>query len=286
MNFGAGIFELKDDSYRFDLSTFPNKLTQHNIIFLGLPQWREPRWKGSFYSKDCTSQNFLNEYSQRLNCVEVSSTFYSPVSIETIKSWKQQVGQGFRFLPKWPKLITHDQYLKYCDDEIKNFCNILEAFDENLGTSLLQLPPKFSVEFKNDLFYFLQKLPNNFKIAIEFRHPSWFENNRLYKKLENYFLKENISTVISDTPNRRDLCHYSFTGSNQVIRFLSDEHDSTDQKRLEIWKDFLSRNELENSYFILHRPDNINTAELIKYFSYETYSQIQVLSQNKQLDLI
>ncbi|TMH94678.1 DUF72 domain-containing protein, partial [Candidatus Bathyarchaeota archaeon] len=64
-------------------------------------------WKGNFYPETLKSEEFLSYYSQRLNTVEINSSFYAPPSLAMVKSWASKTGDGFRFSFKAPRQITH-----------------------------------------------------------------------------------------------------------------------------------------------------------------------------------
>jgi uncharacterized protein YecE (DUF72 family) len=269
MKFGQGIYNPQSRSYAFERANFASN-DRASKTFLGLPQWRCDEWKGTFYRTDIAMKDYLHQYSKLLNCVEVSSTFYAPVGSETIKKWCDQVSEDFRFLPKWPRSITHDRLLANTKSMIHDFISVMETFDKKLGTTIVQLPPNFSREYNRELFYFLQEIPEEFPVAIEFRHSSWFHDHRVIPKLEDYLSKQKISMVCSDTAAFDKLCHFSFTGPNHVIRYASDENIETDKHRLKQWKKWLSESKPPlNLYFTLHRPDNIYTPELISEFSPE-----------------
>src|SRR5882762_11196530 len=64
-------------------------------------------WKGNFYPENLKSEEFLSFYSQRLNSVEINSSFYAPPSSTMVKSWSGRTGENFRFSFKAPRQITH-----------------------------------------------------------------------------------------------------------------------------------------------------------------------------------
>ena len=284
MEFGRGDFEFHDRAYPFERAYSPTETDTR--VLLGLPQWAVPEWKRNFYSEGCAQRDFLREYGQRLQTVELSSTYYTEVREETIDQWRSLVSSEFRFLPKWPKRVTHDLGLKVSSQEIKSFLQKMERFGENLGTTLLQLPPSFSIDYRRELHGFLSQIPDSFPLCVEFRHGSWFESNRAYGKLETFFVSKNLGMAISDTPGRRDVFHLSFTGERNIIRYLSDQDEGNDRLRLEAWKHCLDQKSLGSElYFVLHRPDNENSPNLIGILSPETMDQIKDLNLGPQRDL-
>jgi uncharacterized protein YecE (DUF72 family) len=284
MKFGAGIFEKKSLDF-FTKGPYFEKKSPSQVM-IGMPQWSIPAWKNHFYSHDCRNQDFLEQYAKRLPCCEVSSTFYAPVSKERWSSWQEQAGKEFHFLPKWPKIISHDKALRSCKHDVEEFAKRLEALENNLGTTLLQLGPSFSYDYRADLFKFLTSLPSELPLAIEFRHTSWFQDQRLLPKLEDYLYQNNISTVCTDTSARRDVCHLSFTGERNIIRYLSDGNEENDILRLKSWKDWLQKHPIGGTlYFMLHRPDNTKTYDLIEVLDPNLSHHINELNQGPQTDL-
>lgn len=274
MEFGAGVFDELDNRYQLLAQTTELAPSLQGKLRFGLPQWAVREWKFNFYPPDLAPTSFLNHYSQQLKCVELSSTFYSDISDQQILRWMSEVPADFKFLPKWPKLITHQKGLRDCSVQLQAFLAKLEVFGDHLGTSILQLPPNYDRENHKALYYFLLQIPAHIPLTIEFRHSSWFAANRLYQKLEDYLRSRQIGTVISDTPARPDLFHVSFTGPLQLVRYLSDENDEHDQLRLAKWREWLDQSGLETA-FCLHRPDNATSPQLIKYIDQQLWVDIE-----------
>jgi len=281
MEFGSGVFDTK---YNILETVSPKLPETTGTTMVGLPQWGVNEWKGVLYPQKTKSDEFLFEYSQRLGCVEVSSSFYAPVSKEKWRGWKSMTGKSFRFLPKWPQQLTHKQNLQSFQEQMSEFIESVSHLGQSLGTTLLQLPPYFSIDHKRNLFLFLEALPKDFPVAIEFRHTSWFQENRLYDKLENYLSQKNIGMCISDTPARQDLFNLSFTGKKNIIRYLSDDNDEHDSLRLNKWREWLQKysKQLGDAYFMLHMPDNSKTPQMISHISPEIAYHISGLNQGPQ----
>ena len=278
MKFGRGHFKDQAEAYPFRFADLRNGGPME--VFLGLPQWNVPGWKKDFYSANCQQTQFLVEYAKRLPCVEVSSTFYADIGQHTIHQWCQLVPETFYFLPKWPQWMTHHQLLKVQTKDILLFCETLKCFGKNLGASILQLPPSFSDRYKKDLFQFLEAVPEDIPLNLEFRHPSWFKNNRVFEKLADYLTKKSIGMVCSDTSARRDVFHLSFTGSSNIIRYLSDENLENDRTRLQVWSQWLeSQNYGGKIFFTLHRPNIEESSQLIALFQQERVSKIAELRE-------
>src|SRR5689334_19875977 len=64
-------------------------------------------WKGSFYPEALKSEEFLSFYSERLNSVEINSSFYASPSSAMVKSWASKTRDNFSFSFKAPRQNTH-----------------------------------------------------------------------------------------------------------------------------------------------------------------------------------
>src|SRR5437016_14524750 len=49
-------------------------------FFVGVSGFSYTSWKGKFYPKDLKSEDFLSFYAEKLNSVEINSSFYAPPS--------------------------------------------------------------------------------------------------------------------------------------------------------------------------------------------------------------
>jgi len=76
-------------------------------LYVGVSGFSYPGWKGNFYPKDLKSEDFLGYYSQKLNSVEINSSFYAPPRAMMVKSWLGKTRDDFRFSVKSPRQITH-----------------------------------------------------------------------------------------------------------------------------------------------------------------------------------
>ncbi len=140
-------------------------------------------WKGNFYPEDMKSEEFLSYYSQRLNTVEINSSFYAPPSLAMVKSWASKTRDNFKFSFKAPRQITHILKLGKGSVEATERLGItLRSLGEKNGPILFQLPP-YS---KQDLKLLEDFLTSTSKIGervFEFRHESWL-NDATYTTLE------------------------------------------------------------------------------------------------------
>jgi uncharacterized protein YecE (DUF72 family) len=151
--------------------------------------WSYNFWKNNFYSKKAKPENFLEEYSQHFNTVEVNSSFYKVPSISDLKKWKKQTTDKFIFSIKAPKKITHQQNLEYLEYFLEN----ISTLKPKLGPILLQFPPSYKLENFTELKNLISVLPKKQKHAIELRNNSWF-----IPETYNLLTENKIALVMTD----------------------------------------------------------------------------------------
>ena len=155
------------------------------ILYVGVSGFSYPGWKGKFYPKDLKRENFLAYYSQKLNSVEINSSFYAPPSTTMIRSWSAKTQDEFRFSIKSPRQITHILKLgQGSADSAKRLDGTLDLLGSKRGPILFQLPPFLRQDLKL-LQSFLEETDNLTKKVFEFRHESWL-TDQTYALLEKY----------------------------------------------------------------------------------------------------
>ena len=151
------------------------------VYWIGTSGYNYPEWKGSFYPADLSSSGMLPYYAARFSTVEINYTFYRLPSSATLEGWARATPDSFRLTLKAPRRITHDARLRGCEDLVAAFCDRGATLGGRLGALLFQLPPSF----KKDLSTFdpfLDLLPPDVRAAVEFRHPSWHDEE-VYERL-------------------------------------------------------------------------------------------------------
>jgi len=145
-------------------------------ILIGTSGWSYSHWRGIFYPPDVASANFLAFYTQKFPTVEINSSFYHLPRATTIARWASTTPAGFCFAVKASRYITHLLRLRNCAEPLQAFFTLVRGFGNKLGPVLFQLPP--GLHRDTDLLAeFLALLPPDLRVAIEFRHKSWYENS-------------------------------------------------------------------------------------------------------------
>jgi uncharacterized protein YecE (DUF72 family) len=149
-------------------------------------------WRGSFYSEKCKEADMLTEYGQKLGTVEINYTFYRLPKPEVMQRWATQVPDDFRFSIKASRRITHIKRLK----EVSELCGYLfdtvRVLGPKAGVVLFQLPPNLKLDHER-LAGFLELVPDDLRVALEVRHPSWLDE-AVYARLR----ERNVALVCND----------------------------------------------------------------------------------------
>jgi uncharacterized protein YecE (DUF72 family) len=145
-------------------------------FFVGTSGYAFKEWKGNFYPPELSDREWLSFYGARLPAVEINNTFYRMPREQTLVEWAAQVPPAFRFALKATQRITHHAQLKNVGDLLGYLVQTSLALGDRLGPTLFQLPPHLKKDLPR-LVDFLALLPKRWKATVEFRHPSWFEDD-------------------------------------------------------------------------------------------------------------
>ena len=135
----------------------------------------------------------LAYYVERFTSVEINATFYRMPSVKTVEGWGAAAPAGFTYVLKAPQRITHFGRLLDVDEPLRYFCDAARTLGDRLGPLLFQLPPNFK-KAADRLGKLLAIRPDGFRVAFEFRHESWFDDE-VYALLRS----RNAALCIADT---------------------------------------------------------------------------------------
>ena len=144
-------------------------------VLVGTSGYSYKEWKGPFYPKDLPAGRFLGYYAERLETVEINNTFYRMPTTKLVEGWAGEVPERFTFALKAPQRITHMAKLKDAGETVGIFVRVASVLGARLGPLLFQLPP-FLRKDAPLLDAFLAAAPAGVRIAFEFRHVSWFDD--------------------------------------------------------------------------------------------------------------
>ncbi|MBW3628081.1 MAG: DUF72 domain-containing protein [Gemmatimonadetes bacterium] len=147
-------------------------------LSIGTSGFAYKEWNGTFYPEGLSSSGMLRYYAEHFRAVEINSTFFRMPTESVLREWADDVPDGFRFALKAPQLITHRKRLNEVAEPVTQLFRVAAALEARLGPVLFQLPPNFKKNLTR-LETFLELVPKDARVAIEFRHPSWFEEDVL-----------------------------------------------------------------------------------------------------------
>ncbi len=227
------------------------------LFYCGAPIWACKDWIGVVYPETIKPTQYLRYYAQRYAMIELTSSFYHLPSLEQVRLWLYETGPEFRFLPKMPKALSHNLKSPTNTSLLGQYREVVDAFGDKLGTSFMQLPEWFELKDFPALEAFLLQLPKDFPLAIEFRHPSWFDKGNLIDPLVNFLYRRGLATVITDTPGERAVLHTSLSAPRVLVRFQGCFPSKQDDQRLKDWIDRLAfwlSQGLDTAYLAIHQP--------------------------------
>jgi uncharacterized protein YecE (DUF72 family) len=163
--------------------------------FVGTSGFAYASWRGGFYPPELPTAQFLSFYAAHFPTVELNVTFYRWPRSRTLDNWRQQGGEGFRFVVKVHRALTHLKRLRGCQEELEKLQQLCQVLRPAL--LLFQLPPSFSFDGQR-LEGFLAQLPPGLPaMAWEARHPTFFTAEALA-----FFVHHRLSLVVADSGNR------------------------------------------------------------------------------------
>jgi len=258
-------------------------LTRNNgdfQVFVGCGKWGIPEWVGPLYPEGTKSKDYLDSYIRHFNSIELNGTFYR-LSRSSIEKWAESArGTDFQYCPKWSQRISHFKRLNDVEENVQYFIDSMSMLGENLGSTFLTLPPNFGPKHEERVHSFIDLLPDQYPMHVEFRHKDWFEEpvfTNTMKKLQS----KGLGAVITDVALRRDVLHMCLNSSNVFIRFNGYGLHASDYSRLDSWISKLRewRNlGIEKVFFFMHQANEAHTIVLCDYF-------IKALNKSLDMDL-
>jgi uncharacterized protein YecE (DUF72 family) len=144
--------------------------------WIGTSGWNYKHWAdGVFYPPGLPTSKWLDFYARHFNTVELNVTFYRQVMKETFQMWRRTTPEGFAFVAKGSRYITHIKRLKVDRKSTGMFFRSAHGLSGKLSAILWQLPPRFKKDLPRlERFLRLSRDPRS-RRAFEFRDPSWFD---------------------------------------------------------------------------------------------------------------
>lgn len=231
------------------------------MLYLGTCSWKYDSWKGLVYS-ELVGKDYLSEYSERYNTVEIDQWFWSlfPPNFakmpdrKTVQEYVDSVPDEFRFSVKIPNSITLTHFYQKSKKEslienpyflseklMEQFLESLTPMKHHLGPLMFQFEylnkQKMSgiSEFVEKLESFFDKTDKNFQYGIEIRNPNYLnrpffeflnKNNLTYVFLQGYYMPS-----IFEVHNK----YNSYIKGNAIIRLHGPDRKGIEKKSSGDW---------------------------------------------------
>lgn len=265
-------FTLPPDGEQTKL-TLKGKAAKDPKFFVGCAKWGRKEWVDLIYPLKTKEKDFLGEYVNHFNSIELNAVFYGIPKEDQIVKWKEMADkrEDFLFCPKFSRAITHIKRLNNAQAETDLYLKAISAFGDKLGPCFLQLGDNFGPKNLQVLKQYLEALPRDFNLFLEVRHPDWFSSASDRKALFSLLSDLNIGAAITDASGRRDCLHMELPTPKAFIRFVGNGGkflESSDMKRVDDWVERLSQwldSGLEEIYFFLHQHDESDTPIIADY---------------------
>ena len=138
-----------------------NKITKTNLsslrkdnnfkFYFGAPGWSDVKYKGLFTPRKHLLKNFLKEYANQFNSIEVNSTRYGTPKRHILDRWINSVGDNFKFSMKIPQVVTHRKNINDYTAKMKTeeFISAVDQLGNKSGINFAVMAKYFkSSQFK------------------------------------------------------------------------------------------------------------------------------------------
>jgi len=145
-------------------------------IFIGTSGWQYRHWRETFYPPDVAQRDWLEFYAARFATVESNAAFYRLPEKKTFADWAERTPKDFIWTVKVSRFLTHIKRLRDPAEPVERFVAHARGLGGKLGPALLQLPPQLAADV-DLLDGCLAQFPRDMRVAVEFRHRSWWTAN-------------------------------------------------------------------------------------------------------------
>ena len=222
--------------------------------WIGTSGWIYKHWAESFYPDDWTKTQHLEFYAQHFPTVEINATFYRLPPISMVKGWVKKAPDDFIYAVKGSRYITHIKRLKAASAALKKYFTRIKYLRSRLGPILWQLPPNLQKDIPR-LEKFLKILPADYQHAVEFRHPSWVDD-------ETFSVLKKYKAAHVWLSSQRMPLDFTVTADFIYARFHGLEHGAAHDytgEELRPWAEQLNKAAGEGKSSFVYFNNDLNT---------------------------
>jgi uncharacterized protein YecE (DUF72 family) len=166
-------------------------------VLIGTSGWQYKDWRGPFYPPDLPQARWLEYYAERFCVQEVNNAFYRLPEASTFAAWAARTPDDFVMVVKVSRFLTHVKRLKDPEEPVARFVERASHLGPKLGPVLLQLPPTLRCDLER-LDRALSRFPVEWRVAVEFRHDSWFTD-----ETRAVLERRGAAFCLADSPRRQ-----------------------------------------------------------------------------------
>jgi uncharacterized protein YecE (DUF72 family) len=263
-------------------------------LHVGCAMWTHAAWQGRQLPNPLPTRDRLRSYANWCNAVEGNTTFYATPSTDTVRSWADQTAPDFRFLLKLPRSITHERRLADVADPLRAFLAAIDPLGQRTHALWAQLPPSFGPGDLGALAGFLQRLPREYRYAVEVRHRAFFLDPRWAQRLEEVLAPVGAewvsmdTTVLFESPPTSDAEQEAWTKkprlprrsraltAHPVVRYIGRDDVAHTVEGWQHWLDTVVDwlREGRSPTVFIHTPDNVEALGLARRFHDEVRARL------------
>jgi uncharacterized protein YecE (DUF72 family) len=153
-------------------------------VHVGTSGWSYDHWEDVLYPPGTPVKNRLELYTRRFETAELNASFYRWPKDATFAGWRSRLPDGFLLSVKASRGLTHAKRLYAPEQWLERISRSWHELGDRRGVVLFQLAPG---QDRDDarLDYLLARVPEWMRVAVEFRHPSW-QDEQVYQLLERH----------------------------------------------------------------------------------------------------
>ncbi|TQS41946.1 DUF72 domain-containing protein [Cryptosporangium phraense] len=262
-------------------------------LAVGCAMWTHKAWPWH----SLPSAERLRAYSSWCTAVEGNTTFYATPPLATARSWAAQTSPDFRFIPKFPRTVTHERRFTGVEADVRAFLDAVEPLGRRASALWVQLPSAFAPADVPALATFLRRLPRSFRYAVEVRHPAFFADATTAGALEQVLAAAGAEWLPFDTteffrtPPSSDDERDAWTKKPRVarrdtaltdrpiVRYLGRDDPA---RTVEGWRPWVETvagwlREGRSPTVFLHTPDNAAAPQLARRFHDDVRAAVPAL---------
>ncbi len=153
-------------------------------VRIGTSGWSYDHWTGVLYPPKMPVAARLARYAEEFDTVELNASFYRWPRDATFAGWRERLPAGFSMSVKAHRGLSHFRRLSSPEPWIERFQRCWAALGDRREMLLVQVHPQLERDDAR-LDYFLGCLPDEIRVAMELRHPSW-QAAAVYDLLERH----------------------------------------------------------------------------------------------------